>query len=699
MLRLGISYNTNTRTMNIILSEYHYKLCLWSAFIFTSLLRAQSIGVCLDPTNIKQHISIIGGDMERSANAIRNSTNKDQIIQWGFKEINFNVCRVQFDKNQELTKGKYNFEFYEKQVLTMQDIKSVNSGIQFWATPRTDYDGFGNKNNMPDWIVNYHTKAVIVKNYAKFLVDYLEHMHNNGVSIGYLSICKEWTSYVTPQVEAEIIPLLIEMCRQKQIQMPKIVGPASWSISAGITFVNKLKNLGVTDYYEGFSSHNYRGESKEKWETFIDLSNSLGKHAWDDETSSGAGGPIWGEEPDMSIPLDVYRKRCESYEKGLEGEIFFEIWSRGINRETRAIYFKSGGEGRRMRSYYMMKQFSNLTLHSDYINHRTTGLSDQVYTMAFKKDNKVSLWVVNDTDQVYSDFDIGLYSDSESMIADRKVNLTYWNNDTDIIGVSQEIKTQTRTFKATIYDKSISCFEFLIQDNDCESSFISEQSSDNASNQVSFKVEAENYCQSSETYIFNSTVASGSLFLGSFNSQDWLGFQPTNFDKINSLSVSYATGNTESTLSFYIDQMDQEHLHSSVVLPSTTDDYVFNTVTVHFPMLSGEHSFYIKSSGDDGFNLDYVEFSFDESLNLSNINQVFSNNIEVVPTIFKDQINFSNIKYPTHLSIFNVEGLKVYDDVLYPSVQTIDLNQLSSGIYFVFLESQGSYFIKKLVKK
>lgn len=139
-----------------------------------STISAQSIVV--NSTNYKQTIDMMGGDIERNSIAIQKAKNKEEIIDWGFKDINFNYCRVQFDKNQELVEGTKNWSFYTKQVATMQQIKAVNPDIKFFATMRTDYDGFGNDNNMPDWIVDYNTKKIEIDKYATFLADYLEFM-------------------------------------------------------------------------------------------------------------------------------------------------------------------------------------------------------------------------------------------------------------------------------------------------------------------------------------------------------------------------------------------------------------------------------------------------------------------------------------------------------------------------------------------
>ena len=128
---------------NSVFFKFFSSSFLLCVLILTITVNAQSITV--NSTNYKQTIDMIGGDMERSSFAIQKAQNKDEIINWGFKDVNFNYCRVQFDKHQELIEGTKNWAFYTKQIATMKQIKAINPNIKFFATMRTDYDGYGDK--------------------------------------------------------------------------------------------------------------------------------------------------------------------------------------------------------------------------------------------------------------------------------------------------------------------------------------------------------------------------------------------------------------------------------------------------------------------------------------------------------------------------------------------------------------------------
>ena len=79
------------------LIKYVYLLLL-VVFVFVST-SGQSQSIVVDATNYKQTIDMMGGDMERSSKAVQNAQNKDEILRWSFEDINFNVCRVQYDKH------------------------------------------------------------------------------------------------------------------------------------------------------------------------------------------------------------------------------------------------------------------------------------------------------------------------------------------------------------------------------------------------------------------------------------------------------------------------------------------------------------------------------------------------------------------------------------------------------------------------
>lgn len=438
-----------------------------------SFANAQSITI--DTNNFQQTIDMIGGDMERSASAVQTTVqNTDDVIRWGFEDINYNYCRIQFDKNQELVEGTTQFNIYSNQLLTMQRIKELNPDIKFYATMRSDYDGFGDENNMPDWIVDYDTGVVDTDKYAIFLADYLEYMNDNGVPIHTLATAKEWAAFVNATVSRDIILKLQEECEDRGIPMPEINDPGSWSMAQGLNFMNQVDTLGTENLYSAFSSHEYASNDtpEQEWPVLVAKAESLGKKLYQDETITGTS--FDGVAP----PIFRYAQRAVLYQSGVSGEIMFEIWSRGLNNEIRSIYWTNGGVASRLNGHYVAQHFTNNVLGSQYITSTTQNtlgglFSASLYTgvtqMAFRKGDQVTLWVMNfshanfpENSADYPSFTINVQNSS----IDGNIQHKYWNTGSNIEGTDAIITADTdSSFQTELQEGSINVYTFNVQDD------------------------------------------------------------------------------------------------------------------------------------------------------------------------------------------------------------------------------------------
>lgn len=354
----------------------------------------------------KQQILMMGADMERSANALQSATNTEEIIKWVFEDIEgINYLRVVYDKHQELKQGEKNMAFYDKQIAGMKQIKAISPDIRFWPTLKTDYDGYGSGNNLPDWIYTgggynggkYDPKKLNVENYAGFLADYLEHMHLNGVGIYCLSVVKEWSQVVDSKRASEVIRALKRECNRRKIPTPVFIGPAAWGVKGGTRDLREIKALGDESLYAGFAMHRYDKPTEAQWAEAVKVAQSMNRPLFDDETSVGSGGPNHGVDSDMAKVIKFFADRAGTYRAGLSGEVFFETWSRGKDKETRSIYFKKGGKAKRLRGYWLFKTFAENMIFSHYIPSTTEVAVRGFDTMAFRNDFSTTVWVMNGT--------------------------------------------------------------------------------------------------------------------------------------------------------------------------------------------------------------------------------------------------------------------------------------------------------------
>ncbi|WP_430931147.1 hypothetical protein [Saccharicrinis sp. 156] len=424
--------------------------CILSGWISIS---AQSITV--DYAAQHQTITMIGADMERSASFLQSAANPQEIANWCYQDIENMVCRVSYDKKQELIEGTTNFAFYDNAIASMKMVKIANPDVKFWATMKSDYNGYNGQNNLPDWICDYKpTTRFDTDKYGVFLADYLELMHDNGVTISYISVSKEW-SVITVDRAHQIIQKVNSECSSRGVPQPMYASPASWAVSQGVSYVESVgSKSGYADMYTAFSSHNLNKQSH-LWDEFVDACTIVGKPAYCDESGNAGGGRTNGEEPEtIGTILGVYSEKATMYAAGLQGELIFEVWSRGVSSETRNIYFTSGTEGKRMRSYYVMKNFANHIYQRKYLSSSTTSISD-VETMAFGNDNEIALWVINSSTSDYAGLDLNINNAS----VNGKVYQYAWDIDTKIYGEASILTPDIfKNYSCDIKAQSINLF-------------------------------------------------------------------------------------------------------------------------------------------------------------------------------------------------------------------------------------------------
>lgn len=196
----------------------------------------------INSQNAYQEITLMGGDMERNPGFLLQANNPEEIAQWLFRDINFNVVRVQYDKHQELIEGEKNFDFYDKQVEVMKLVKEVNPDIKFFAVLRTDYMVYSKDLSKPETINNWPRFIFIPKlndkgqmigvekpfdpeKYGRFLADYVMFMYNEGVPIHYLNTGKESTGIIDAEISKRSIEVMNQILEEQNIPKPLIVAP------------------------------------------------------------------------------------------------------------------------------------------------------------------------------------------------------------------------------------------------------------------------------------------------------------------------------------------------------------------------------------------------------------------------------------------------------------------------------------------
>jgi O-glycosyl hydrolase len=416
--------------------------------------------ITINATAPKQLINMVGGDMERSQSFLQRAANPQEIANWLYKDMALMTCRVSYDKQQELTEGTKNLAFYDNAILSMKMVKNANPNIRFYATMKSDYNGYDYESNLPAWICNYNpTTWFNTDKYARFLADYLQLMHTNGVTIYYLSVSKEWTNVMTAARTISTINTLKPILQQRNVPVPLFTDPGAWAVNQAVTFVNSVISNSATNLFHAFSTHDYNN-SKSYYPDFVAACIKAGKYPWNDETYLGNNSiRSYGEEPaSVRDLISSCYKRSDMYAAGVQGEIFFENFSRGINAETRSIYFTQGTNGRRLRAYYISKEFANNVYNHYYLLPQLTQLSG-VKSMAFKNNQQVVVWVVNSSANNYQDVDIKLNNITIGGVATQHI----FDSLTVIQGEKQSIQAyEAGTYQVQLKPLSINFFRFPV---------------------------------------------------------------------------------------------------------------------------------------------------------------------------------------------------------------------------------------------
>lgn len=427
--------------------------------------------ITIEANNPQQQITVMGADMERSQFFLNKATNPQQIADWVHKDIEMAYSRVSYNKKQEVTEGSPNLTYYNGAISSMKMVKNANPNVKFWATLKSDYDGYGTSNNLPSWIYTgggynggqYEPEHLNVDKYARFLADYLKLMSDNQVAIDVLSVVKEWSQVVSPTNEIAVIEEIKRLLTTPNYlgtPTPEFSGPSTWGTKNALNALNTYISNDKVGLFSGISTHSYDGADEATWSTLVETANRVGLSVWHTESALGTG-PTHGTELGIAGTIARLSQRAMWYRAGIQGELFFEPWSRGVNRETRSIYFQNNRAGVRMRPYYVMKQFANYAAQgAHYLPIVSSGLQG-TEVLSFVRNGQIILWLINPSENHYENVTVQINGKN---LSNKLIQRLAWFDDSAIEGQSQVLTTvDNRSFISHLAPKHIVSFVFQIE--------------------------------------------------------------------------------------------------------------------------------------------------------------------------------------------------------------------------------------------
>ncbi|MFI3305004.1 MAG: hypothetical protein R3Y68_00655 [Rikenellaceae bacterium] len=358
---------------------------------------ANTLNIDIDnPDSWLQEVGFMGADMERSGDNLIQWPNVQEGVKWAFTDCKVEWLRLSYDKKQELTEGVYNWAFYNNVIAGLDYIHATNPNVKLWATLKSDYNGYNNENNYPDWFSTYKDEdagtTVELDEYAGFLARYLWYFWSKGHPIAVMSTSKEYTQCINGEQSVELIPMLIDSLNARGVPIPLFSDASTWSMSGGKSFVNQVVTAKGEDLYWGFCSHNYNSSGDTPYLTFTnavaaidDDANIFGEqhYAVHSEFNACVIGATNGAEV-TELHNYRYQGKAEAFAQGLQGELNFEYWNDGTSG-TRAIHCKRDGtDAYRMTNYFMMKSHINYFREKmNYLSASQNNMRAGIYTMQF----------------------------------------------------------------------------------------------------------------------------------------------------------------------------------------------------------------------------------------------------------------------------------------------------------------------------
>ncbi len=106
----------------------------------------------------------------------------------------------------------------------------------------------------------------------------------------------------------------------------------------------------------------------------------------------------------------------------------------------------------------------------------------------------------------------------------------------------------------------------------------------------------------------------------------------------------------------------------------------------------------INGSGNEVGNSITMTYRYDVNLSIDDINQLETSGVIVKSTLVANELSLDVLK-PSQMTIFDMTGKLVNNTNLGYGIQTVDVSNLSSGVYVLkFTSVEGKVSIKKVIK-
>ncbi len=292
--------------------------------------------------------------------------------------------------------------YYQDTLDAMTHARNARADVIFFAGKKLD-----GQESFPGWVKDEN--GIIPDQYAIMLADFLEFMEDKGFYIDVLGIDNEIEyneGNITPARHKETIDELEALAVQRGFNVPLLIGPETFGPANGASWLNELFDNNWGDRLDIAGTHYYpRWRPLGSLQDFANAAGSLPK--WHSEVH-------WTSAENLDVYTEIARaERClaavlDSFDEGFSQMVWWNYQRDELAGEIRQQMTKSTANSRPI----------------EIVDHQGTEvIYETLTTRAFREENRIVVWVINNTPQTHSNY----YFTLDSGTLSGSVDYTQWS--------------------------------------------------------------------------------------------------------------------------------------------------------------------------------------------------------------------------------------------------------------------------------
>lgn len=437
------------------------------------------VGVDLIVGNTPQQKMRYGMDYERLWfwTGGLNAAERDDIAKWSAIDTRIDYIRVAMNSAYELEEGVFNLSAYTNKIIPMmQEMKDANPDLKFFASPRPLNEAYPDKRwngqnvtwqPYPIWVTGATTPISGDYDFndikcGEYIERYLLLMDDYGFKISFLDLSNEWQSNVgggriTQSDARDVVEYLRNSTAlaNRNIEMPKFVGPSSWNYSQGGSWISNLNTAAKRAAIDIASGHNTdrTGSAQgfaDEVHALMDEHPDWNPEIWNTEVHGWKSTSSENETTSFYYMLEKIRAGFS----GLNGWLAI-----GTTGQGHAYILNPSGTPTRNVKYFIFKKLSETSNYGHALDIISEP-SQLSHTAALIRGNLMTVWVIN---QGTSSVPL-IVTPAGRTISESNVRRTRWTDPSNVEGfVTHEPVLSNASFWSSIPPESVCCFEILLE--------------------------------------------------------------------------------------------------------------------------------------------------------------------------------------------------------------------------------------------